>query len=767
MRKIKLFALAAFAMLSTNVFAQSYSNDTFTYTLAGGEVTIDGLNETQKGVITTVAIPATVPCDGVNKPVTAIGASAFADQAQITTVTIAKSVATIGASAFYGCTKLASVTFADDSELAAIGDFAFGSTPSLTAISFEKCAKMKDFDQGAGYQYPFNANNAGAAAKNNYLTSITLNGETTDLGVALAKLPNLETQNIKDTKIASLGALALDGNTKITSLELPATCLAVVATALQGTVVATLTINSDQTGTTQAIGAAGAVYGTTLDKLTTLKFVGEFKGTIGAAAFTNNTKLASVTFGDVSGTITAGAFNQTASAIKTLTIGKVSGTLGAASFAVAAASTITIGDITSTATCAAGSIALAGAATTTTVGAIDKNIAGLFTGNTGNLTVGAISKAVPVTSFGTPAKLTIAALPTGGSITGDYAAADAILTELTISGAIADANALYGFMKCSKLAKVSLLGLAVNGAVKAAAFGVSGGDPEYLAGNANTADDDGIKLHVYYSPEGITAGTNDCPFDDEAFSDAAGTDVKLHTTLAVKTAETTAGLKRVVYGLPVVEVTESITLAKKDGDWYYGKFYADGQNFKIAKGDAIVYSAYVDASDATIYMDQLRIVKGFYIVNNGQAVVIKSKSAGPVSAVSTEDTHTMRTVSGAGTIINAIQHTNACGGNTILDANPGKNVWAMANPEKYNLTWKKFGATTTLPDNTLYIVTDPVNAGDRLNVVWLDGSEEATAIQTVKKANAEKGAIYNLAGQKVNASYKGVVIKDGKKYIQK
>ena len=27
--------------------------------------------------------------------------------------------------------------------------------------------------------------------------------------------------------------------------------------------------------------------------------------------------------------------------------------------------------------------------------------------------------------------------------------------------------------------------------------------------------------------------------------------------------------------------------------------------------------------------------------------------------------------------------------------------------------------------------------------------------------------VYNLAGQKVNASYKGVVIKDGKKYIQK
>jgi hypothetical protein len=37
----------------------------------------------------------------------------------------------------------------------------------------------------------------------------------------------------------------------------------------------------------------------------------------------------------------------------------------------------------------------------------------------------------------------------------------------------------------------------------------------------------------------------------------------------------------------------------------------------------------------------------------------------------------------------------------------------------------------------------------------------------VKAAKKFDGAIYNLAGQKVNASYKGVVIKDGKKFIQK
>ena len=50
--------------------------------------------------------------------------------------------------------------------------------------------------------------------------------------------------------------------------------------------------------------------------------------------------------------------------------------------------------------------------------------------------------------------------------------------------------------------------------------------------------------------------------------------------------------------------------------------------------------------------------------------------------------------------------------------------------------------------------------------IYKGGGE--TAIQSAKVVKvAANGAIYNLAGQKVNASYKGVVIKDGKKYLQK
>ncbi len=69
--------------------------------------------------------------------------------------------------------------------------------------------------------------------------------------------------------------------------------------------------------------------------------------------------------------------------------------------------------------------------------------------------------------------------------------------------------------------------------------------------------------------------------------------------------------------------------------------------------------------------------------------------------------------------------------------------------------------------------TVSVNAGT-VDVTWTTNSlnfygykfESTTGIQTVKVV-AVDGASYNLAGQKVNENHKGIVIKDGKKFIQK
>ena len=47
------------------------------------------------------------------------------------------------------------------------------------------------------------------------------------------------------------------------------------------------------------------------------------------------------------------------------------------------------------------------------------------------------------------------------------------------------------------------------------------------------------------------------------------------------------------------------------------------------------------------------------------------------------------------------------------------------------------------------------------------GAYDPTGIVTVKAAKVKTDAIYNLAGQKVDKNYKGIVVKDGRKMIQK
>ena len=52
------------------------------------------------------------------------------------------------------------------------------------------------------------------------------------------------------------------------------------------------------------------------------------------------------------------------------------------------------------------------------------------------------------------------------------------------------------------------------------------------------------------------------------------------------------------------------------------------------------------------------------------------------------------------------------------------------------------------------------------NISWKLVSDD-TAVKTVKTVNAKSDAIYNLAGQKVSADYKGVIIVNGKKILNK
>lgn len=68
-----------------------------------------------------------------------------------------------------------------------------------------------------------------------------------------------------------------------------------------------------------------------------------------------------------------------------------------------------------------------------------------------------------------------------------------------------------------------------------------------------------------------------------------------------------------------------------------------------------------------------------------------------------------------------------------------------------------------IPAKKGYIVLNGASAA-KYSICFDD---EATGIHTIEAASAANGAMYNLAGQRVDKSYKGIVIVNGKKYLNK
>ena len=88
-------------------------------------------------------------------------------------------------------------------------------------------------------------------------------------------------------------------------------------------------------------------------------------------------------------------------------------------------------------------------------------------------------------------------------------------------------------------------------------------------------------------------------------------------------------------------------------------------------------------------------------------------------------------------------------------------------------TTSKEVSLETIP--TKFILQSNYNNNDRR--AWFDNlmieritagpTDPLSGITGIEAAKTDNGAIYNLAGQKVNGSFKGVVIKNGKKMIQR
>ncbi len=84
-----------------------------------------------------------------------------------------------------------------------------------------------------------------------------------------------------------------------------------------------------------------------------------------------------------------------------------------------------------------------------------------------------------------------------------------------------------------------------------------------------------------------------------------------------------------------------------------------------------------------------------------------------------------------------------------------------------NLTNYTDASPMTIPAGKAYLDSTIGGGGAKaLNIVF-DGTATGIEAATVAEASEEEGVLYNTAGQVVSKDYKGIVIKNGKKYYQK
>ena len=655
-------------------------------------------------------------------------------------VELPATLTTIEESAFENAAKLNSVDLTLCGELYIIKDYAFGTTPSLKSLDFQKCASLSHFTQtgaaGGTGTNPFVSYDGAKFIKNTALTTLKLNNtkksgktKTITIGTALANLAALTSVNIDETSIAAFGAGAFDNDAALESLTFPSSTTTIGGTAavFAGcTKLATLTIP----GTVTTIGGTASLFDDAAKAaLTTLKITGDCAAGFGAKSFDNCTAISTLEISKgktFSGTPVTGAIVVAEGA--TVTFGDI-----AILVANEKAGFVQVGDGTKAATVTFGKITTA----------LTKQI---VSSSKSDVTIGAVTiTGVSFDVFGVSAKK----LTFKGDITGALAAYSAINTSLE--------EIDFGSINMAADAIPSASNLLTESA----------------AANAQ-------KVAITWKPLDFAATK---AFAQDAFGVVGSKNYKqvtLTTTTAVATlyAFTADNLYNVVFAADAA--TDDITVAAPEGSkWFYGKHYNATKDYRIAKeqdgATVIVYSGYVDASDQAIYMEQLHIYNGYYYIPKGNRVIVKSTSSTAVKAdpfnAGEFDSMIYGDPDGNGTydVLNDIQRLGTDKiGQTWKNENPGKDIYVMAKTSKYGLKWMQVGDDTTVKTGNFYILTDQINAAS-LRIVWTDGSEEseATAIQSVKTAKAENGAIYNLAGQKVSASYKGVVIKDGKKYIQK
>ena len=260
-------------------------------------------------------------------------------------------------------------------------------------------------------------------------------------------------------------------------------------------------------------------------------------------------------------------------------------------------------------------------------------------------------------------------------------------------------------------------------------------------------------------------------------------DVKFHTTSTFAEGYAT------VAGTTLPQGPDNVTFDYSTGTEFKvtpitgktGKYYVkwfDAAKIKVKASEAKVYAAYLEG-DNTLNMIRYKSDKDGYcvIAANDAALIITENEELTYEPATTEAQTSWMTTPSA---VYTSSETLTAGQNALKYVTAETTLSALqlaCTDDSYEVYgfmktggFQKITTGNKIAKGTLFVFAKEPAAGGRLNVVWRDENgnieDETTAIETVKTV-AEDGAAYNAAGQQVGAGYKGLVIKNGKKYIVK
>ena len=682
--------------------------------LAIGESTFEN------SAITAISIPATV---------STIGASAFKKATAIQTVAIPAATTSIGASAFEGCSNLATVDFSAATKLQTIGADAFKGDAKLTAIDLSKA----NISTGLGAAF------SGCSG----ITAVTLNNKVTNLVGGL----------FADTKIEEIVA---------EGAEIVGTIMGEPSEKKPNTTLKKVTL-----GPVTSMAANAFQYCQALEEVTIgfdAEKVEAWQETIEAAKSSSEEEYlaepqAAYDEADLAATAAEGALEDANDELQkvinyNIQLGLAAGAVEDAETALGTAKTALI---------AASGEALDGESTDDEIaawievylaGEPDEEVVALINAYTAAATAlttaTAAQEALVASIVGEDEEHPLYTIGEDGKIAMSDYVED--ITEATTALATAQ----------EALAEAETALAAAQAEYDAAVAAYEGLEDGLIVREKTFYYNTALKT-FNFSPDNADAKY----VNDEAFLGCSSKPLVLFVTSTVYQEAFTAPYQT-TYGN---EAATTVTTIKDNGTSgkFFNKFHATSK-VSIDPEDAMVYSVYVD--EGTAYFQALQKRGGLYVLFPEDNVILKTDEAKEIEITPYNGTASKSSVlEGADDIIYSDKATTVTALQEAGRIEVGQYLYRLTNKEATGGFGFTYYSNDEIKAGQFFIAsTIAPAASGRINVVWLDEDgnvEEATAINGIVKKAQGNGAIYNLAGQKVNAAYKGVVIKDGKKMIMK